>query len=131
MEIVKMQTTRERPIDFRIFKAIDLPPRNVAAGEILISAGSTEAVMYVISSGKFAIKIGEKSIEEVGAGQVVGEMSLIDSSERSADVVALVASVVVPIDEPRFLNIIVKTPHFALLLMRLMVRRIRTMNAKV
>jgi CRP/FNR family cyclic AMP-dependent transcriptional regulator len=130
MEIANMNA-HERPIDFRIFKAIDLPPRQVAAGEVLISAGSTEAVMYVINSGKFAIKIGDAIIEEVGVGQVVGEMSLIDKSARSADVVALEPSVVVPIDEPRFLNIIVKTPHFALLLMRLMARRIRTMNAKL
>ncbi len=126
-----MQAQQERPIDFRIFKAIDLPPRNVAAGEILISAGSTEAVMYVVKSGKFAIKLGDKTAEEVGAGQIVGEMNLIDRSARSADVVALEASIVIPIDEPRFLNLIVKTPHFALSLMRLMARRIRTMNAKL
>ena len=58
-------------------------------------------------------------------------MNLIDRGARSADVVALEASVVIPIDEPRFLNLIVKTPHFALSLMRLMARRIRTMNAKL
>jgi CRP/FNR family cyclic AMP-dependent transcriptional regulator len=131
METKNMPAHHERPIDFRIFKAIDLPPRAVAAGELLIAAGSTDAMMYVVSSGKLAIKVGTKTVEEVVPGQVVGEMSLIDRSERSADVVALEASVVVPIDEPRFLNIIVKTPHFALLLMRLMARRIRTMNAQI
>ena len=126
-----MPSTLDRPIDFRIFKGIDLPSLNVNPGEFLIKVGSTEAMMYVVKSGRLAIKIDGKTIEEVGPGQVVGEMSLIDHGPRSAEVIALQQSEVVPIDEPRFLTLIVKTPHFALLLMRLMARRIRSMNEKI
>lgn len=121
----------ERVLDFRIFKKIDLPPMTVKKDAVLIAAGSTEAMMYVVESGRLAVKIAGKVIEEVGPGQVVGEMSLIDHGARSAEVTALELTQVIPIDEARFLNLVVKVPHFALLLMRQMARRIRKMNAQL
>jgi NTE family protein len=121
----------ERVLDFRIFKKIDLPPMTVRKGGVLIAPGSTEAVMYVVESGKLAVKVAGKIVEEVGPGQIVGEMSLIDHAARSAEVSALETTQVIPIDEARFLSLVVKVPHFPLLLMRQMARRIRKMNAQV
>ena len=126
-----MSTQTERVIDFRIFKNIVLQQQNVPAGEVLIAIGSMETKMYIVKSGLLAVKVADKIVEQVGPGQVVGEMSLIDNGPRSAEVFALQNSVVIPIDEPRFLNLVVKVPHFALLLMRLMARRLRSMNTKL
>ena len=121
----------ERAIDFRIFKNVDFPLKTFAEGDVLIAPHSNDAVMYMVKAGLLAVKVGDTVVEKVGPGEMVGELSLIDHGARSAEVYALQDSVVLAIDEAGFLKLIVKVPHFALVLMRQMAKRIRAMNAKV
>ena len=53
---------------------------------------------------------------------------MVDGSPRSATVRAIKPSVVIPIDERRFLFMVQQTPFFALRLMRVMTARLRAMN---
>ena len=126
-----MEQPRERPIDFRIFKDLDLPEERHPAGSIILDSGGVGGKMYILKAGRVAVQLNGATIEEIGEGDIFGEMALIDRLPRSAAVVALTPVVTIPIDEKRFLQLIGKVPHFALRVMRTLIRRIRTMNEKL
>lgn len=98
------------------------------AGEIIFADGQAGQVMYGVKEGTVDVVVHGKIIETVGPGGFVGEMALIDQHPRSATVVAKTDCVLVPIDEHRFMYLVQQTPFFALDLMRILVRRLRTMD---
>ena len=59
------------------------------AGSILIKRGQKVDKLYIALDGKFSVFVGEKEdkkIAELGAGEIVGEISFVDSSPPSATV---------------------------------------------
>jgi CRP-like cAMP-binding protein len=105
--------------------ATSIPKR---AGEMLFEAGSRGSEMYVVRSGEVGIRVGDTLVERLGPGGLVGEMALIDNSERSASAVVLQDSEVIPVDQKQFLFMVQATPFFALQVMRIMASRLRAMN---
>ena len=99
------------------------------AGEIVFTAGEAGDAMYVLIEGDVDIRIGNVSIEVAHAGDIVGEMALIDQNPRSAAVVALTPARLARIDRRRFLYLISNTPTFALDVMTVMAGRLRRVNA--
>lgn len=87
--------------------------------------------MYVVLDGEVEVRIGGKSIEVIGPGDIVGEMALIDGKPRSATVVAKSDCRLAPVDEKRFYSMVQQTPAFSLHVMRVVVERLRRMNAKL
>lgn len=121
----------ERPIDFRIFKDVDLPATQFAPGETLLTKGSPGVEMFIIQSGQAAITVDGVTVETIAAGQIAGELALVDSGPRSAEVVAITAVTAIAIDEKKFIQLVGKVPHFALLVMKTMARRVRAMNERL
>jgi CRP-like cAMP-binding protein len=56
-------------------------------------------------------------------------MALIDNSPRSATAVASTDVVLVPVSEKQFLFLVSQTPFFALMVMRVLARRLRAANS--
>jgi len=100
----------------------------LAPGQALFEKGEPGRLMYVVKSGSLHILDGNHVYETVSAGGIIGEMALVDGSPRSATVRAAEPSVVVPIDERRFLFMVQQTPFFALRLLRVLTARLRAMN---
>ncbi|WBX76774.1 cyclic nucleotide-binding domain-containing protein [Tenacibaculum ovolyticum] len=59
-------------------------------GDRLISKGQTIESLYIILSGQLSISDGEseKHITNIGAGEIVGEMSFLESRPPSVSVIA-------------------------------------------
>lgn len=95
------------------------------AGDVVFTEGSSGSFMYVVVEGTIDIYVGEKLIDISGPGDLVGEMSLIDSSTRSASAVARNEARLARVDENEFLAMVVDTPFFALHVMRVLVQRMR------
>ncbi|MFZ9738570.1 MAG: cyclic nucleotide-binding domain-containing protein [Prochlorotrichaceae cyanobacterium] len=72
--------------------------RSITKNNALIYQGSPPEALYIIIEGSFAVRIkrdGETiELAQVGAGNLLGEMSFIDSRNASADVIALEDSLV-------------------------------------
>lgn len=96
-----------------------------SAGETIFSAGDEGHCMYVVQDGIVAISIAGTILQELEAGQVFGEMALVDDSPRSADAIAKTDCRVVPVDEDKFMSHVHRTPFFALQVMRIMADRLR------
>ncbi len=97
-----------------------------SAGETIFAAGDEGHCMYVVQDGIVAISIDGTVLQELEAGQVFGEMALVDDSPRSADAIAKTDCRVVPIDEDKFMSHVHRTPFFALQVMRIMSDRLRS-----
>ncbi|MCA0433389.1 MAG: cyclic nucleotide-binding domain-containing protein [Proteobacteria bacterium] len=124
-------TVKERPIDFRIFKDLDFPQVTIAAGETILAPGEDGAVMCMVRSGEVQVLVDGMPVEDIGPGGIFGEMSLIEGGPRSARVVAKTVVELVPLDERQFITLVARVPHFSLLVMRAMARRIRRMNQRL
>lgn len=125
-----MDIVQRRQVDFKLFDRPDVPTRFYRAGEAVLTEGEPAKEMFVVRHGKVAIKVRGEVVEEVGAGGMFGEMALIDHSPRSATVVAVTDSELVPINERLFVILVQDTPFFALDVMRVLVERIRLMNRR-
>ena len=103
--------------------------RTVAAGEVLFSEGEAGDLMFAVVEGALHLSVNGRVVDEVGPGQIVGEMALIDQSPRSATAIAAVESKVAPVDRKRFVFLVQEHPTFALLVMELMAERLRRANS--
>ncbi len=79
---------KERVLDFRIFKDLDVPEMSISAGQLVLAEGSTGSAMYIIRSGSVSVRLNGVTIEEIGEGGIFGEMAIIDQSTRSAEILA-------------------------------------------
>ena len=89
--------------------------QRVSAGTTLIHEAHDINAVYIILDGTFAVRTSAVAGEDIAilkAGEIVGEMSFVDSRPPSADVVALEDSMVLSI--PRnLLESRLKDPGFA------------------
>ncbi len=94
-------------------------------GDVVFEEGSTGSFMYVVVEGTIDIYVGGKLLDVSGPGDLLGEMALIDSNERSATAVARTEARLARVDEAQFLKMVVDTPFFSLHVMRVLVQRMR------
>jgi CRP-like cAMP-binding protein len=113
----------------RLFKNAD-NVHQFQAGDIIFEEGSPGEIMYVVLDGELEVRVGGECVEQLGPGEIIGEMALIDAKERSATAVAKSDCRLAPVDEKRFLFMVQQTPFFSLDVMRVLVKRLRHMNAK-
>jgi CRP-like cAMP-binding protein len=104
-----------------------MPPRQLAPGETLIGEGDEVVNLYELRSGTVDIVRGGATVATVGEpGALFGEMSLLLDRPASASVRARTEAVVVEIDDAR--RRLASDPDFAVLLARLLARRVDTMT---
>jgi CRP-like cAMP-binding protein len=115
-------------IDFRILDRPDIPLRKYTSGDTIIRKGGVAREMFLLRKGRVDILVNDRTVEEVGAGSIFGEMSLIDHAPRAAEAVARTDCEVVPIDEKLFVSLVQDAPYFALDVMRVLARRIRALD---
>ena len=115
-------------IDFGLLTGNGIATRSAKAGEIIFKEGDEADQLFAIKSGEIAIQLGNRTLAELSANSIFGEMALIDDSPRSATAVAKTDVELVPISEKQFLFLVSQTPFFALKVMRVLARRLRATN---
>lgn len=63
-------------------------PLSVPEGFVLTTEGTAGRECFVIADGTAVVTIGGRKVGEVGPGECVGEMALLDGGPRSATVTA-------------------------------------------
>jgi CRP/FNR family transcriptional regulator, cyclic AMP receptor protein len=100
-------------------------------GQTIFKEGDPGKVMYAIIEGEVEVLVNGKAVDTVKAGNILGEMALIDTSPRSATAVSKTDCKVVPVSRRHFTFLIQHTPDFALEVMRVMAERLRHMNIQL
>lgn len=93
--------------------------------EVLCSEGEPGKKMWVVQSGKLLIYKSKKTIDFLGAGDFVGEMSLIDHKPRAASVRGIGNSVLLEINDEVFNKYIISEPKAVRYLITMIVSRAR------
>jgi CRP/FNR family transcriptional regulator, cyclic AMP receptor protein len=102
------------------------------AGDTIISEGDEGDTAYFIVSGSVEVVIGRgdeaKCVGALSAGEVFGEMSLIEPGPRSATVRAIADVRCLATSYEEFIESIESHPERAVAFMKTLVRRLRQMN---
>jgi CRP-like cAMP-binding protein len=101
---------------------------SLVAGEVLFKEGDPADAMYGVLEGCIALEHKGATLENVEAGGFLGELALIDASERSASASAVVDSRLARVDRRQFEFLVTEHPTFALRVMEVMAARLRRAN---
>jgi CRP/FNR family cyclic AMP-dependent transcriptional regulator len=108
--------------------------RRVVRNDVVMRRGDPNGGMVVIMSGRVRISVvsedgKEATLSVLGAGEVLGEMSLLDGEPCSADVTAQEDCVLLVIDRGQFLGLLRANSGLCLHLMTLLSKRLRRSNS--
>ena len=95
------------------------------AGAVIIEEGAEGGHMYVVLKGEVAISLRDREIATATAGEIVGEMALINAEIRSATVTAATDCVLAVIDETSFRSMLKHVPDFNLHVMNVLADRLK------
>jgi signal transduction histidine kinase len=101
------------------------------ASHFLCREGAYEETFYIIANGAATIskhiseQEGERILRQVGRGDLVGEMALIQNAPRSATVRTLTECRVLEMDKPHFETMLSRSPRMALEIIRTTLDRLR------
>jgi CRP-like cAMP-binding protein len=102
------------------------------AGHTILHEGEEGHTAFFIVNGGVEVIVGDgpraKVVGALGAGEVFGEMCLIEPGPRSATVKAVAATECVSVSFSEFLSLIETEPERAVDFMKTLVRRLRQMN---
>jgi CRP/FNR family cyclic AMP-dependent transcriptional regulator len=130
LQICEMGRTMSTMKDasFSLLTGNNIDVLSLKAGSIIFRAGDEARELFVIKSGLVRIQIGNRTITELSADSIFGEMALIDNEPRSATAIAQTDVELVPVSEKQFLFLVSQTPYFALKVMRVLAQRLRATN---
>jgi CRP/FNR family transcriptional regulator, cyclic AMP receptor protein len=99
-----------------------------AAGTVIFKQGQSGDKMYVIIEGEVRVEANGKELETLKAGDIVGEMSLLDGSPRSATATAATVSKLVPLTQHNLRFLLSQNMFFTEQMLTLLSERVRHMN---
>jgi CRP/FNR family cyclic AMP-dependent transcriptional regulator len=113
---------------FSVLTGNNMEARASKAGSAIFREGDEAHELFVIKSGQVRIQMGNRTLNELAADSIFGEMALIDGEPRSATAIAMTDVELVPVSEKQFLFLVSQTPYFALKVMRVLAQRLRATN---
>jgi len=87
-------------------------PRVVPADTEIIRDGVQMQSLFVVADGELSVRKGDHEIAQLGAGEIVGEMSLLDSRPPSATVVASQTSTLFVVSHASLRSKLATDPQF-------------------
>lgn len=110
--------------------------KHYPSGTNVISVETPGDIIFIILSGTVKIKVDQADGTEViiallGAGEIVGELSVIDSSGRSADVLTQEESTLLWLDRGSFERLLETNPQVTRNLLKILSRRVRLSTEQI
>ena len=113
-----------------------LEEKHYFAGQLILTAGDPGDAMYIVQSGKVELFLQDKGDERVSlafveAGDLFGELSLLDKQPRSASAIAVENTHLLIVDREDVQLLVTAHPHAALDMMAMLGKRTREANTLV
>jgi CRP-like cAMP-binding protein len=119
----------------KVLKSMERYARRLEPGDHLFEEGDPGDSMYVVQSGKVRIfrKVGpiEVNIATLGAGEMLGEMAVLEGLPRTACAVAAEPTVVVELDRKVFEDMVKENGLIALRILRKLSARLREADRQI
>src|SRR5262249_4963325 len=108
-------------------------PRRYQARETVVQQGDESGDLYAVLDGRLKVSTANTEGDEMvlsilGAGDVFGEIALLDRQPRSATVSALDTCELLVIERGAFQSLLMRLPALSLSLMRVMAKRLRELS---
>ena len=134
--IKKLSLFKDAPDDILVKIAEQTTMLDLEKNDVIVREGDPSYSLFVIRRGWIKIVTGgvhgeEVVLNQVGPGQIVGEMALIDQQPRSSTMIALSPVKLMEIKYEGILAVIDEYPRLALSFLRDMTTRLRFANAYI
>lgn len=96
----------------------------VKEGSVLVKQGEYGQEAMIIESGTAAVRRNQRKIDSMGPGDFFGEMSLVASLPRNADVVATSDMTLLVMDAREFSTLLDNYPKVAVKILKTVVERL-------
>ena len=105
----------------------------IPAGQYLVKKDLNNTALYLLLEGEVEIYLNEtdKPLKIIGAGDIIGEISLIDQNVATASAISLCECKVVVISEEAMWKFVEQSHLFAINLLRLITSRFRGVHSQV
>jgi CRP-like cAMP-binding protein len=129
-QLKKVNWFIELPDDLFAALAQKVHKRILGKDEILFNKGDEGDSLFVINSGRVKVfthdqQGNEVVLNQVGPGEIIGEMALLDDEPRSAGIVALEKTSIMELKREDFFGILKSFPELGLFVIRNLISRLR------
>ena len=105
-------------------------------GHVIIQQGEVGDNIYAVQEGELEVVKerkggGELRVAVLQAGDIFGEMAILQKEERSATVRTLTEARLLTVDKKTFLSRVHEDPSLAFNIVRMMAKRIRALNMQL
>jgi CRP/FNR family cyclic AMP-dependent transcriptional regulator len=101
---------------------------NLEEGRAFVQEGSVGHEFFVILDGRAEVTREGKPVAELGAGDFVGELSLLDPGPRDATVIAVTPMTVMVLTPAEFETVLTEAPGMTRKLLAAMAYRLRDLD---
>lgn len=102
----------------------------VPAGHVLTEQGRMASEAYLVVDGTADVFVGERAVAEIGPGESIGEMAVVDNWPRSAYVVARGPMKLYKVPAETFLKLLDEVPTVARSLIQSLSARLRRLDVR-
>lgn len=113
------------PANYLISLAEIVYTESYLAGDIIFNQGDAGDSLYLINKGKVSIKRDDHEVTQLGPGECIGELAILDRLPRSATVIALEDIELLRIFAHDFDNVLITYPEVGQSLLQILARRLR------
>ena len=107
-----------------------LEEESFEAGAAVIKQGAVEEWLYIVAEGRLRIHVGDRTLGEAAAGDVVGEFAVLAETPRSAAVTAIEPSLLLRLRRGPFEELLDDRPEIARGVIATLVRLLQATNAQ-
>lgn len=130
VQLKKVSWFDELPDGMLAMLAGKVSKRKLSKDEILFYKGDVGDSLFIILTGRVKVVTqdgdgNEIALNNVGAGEIIGEMALLDHEPRSAGVVALEETSTLELGREEFMEVLKGHPDLALSVIRNLSKRLR------
>ena len=106
-------------------------PRHFAAGDVIMRQGDASDALHVVTRGRVRVEREQPAktpllLAELGPGDVIGEMGLLDGGPRSATVTAVEDTDTLELHATVMAVVVMQFPQISAALLRTLSRRLRS-----
>jgi CRP-like cAMP-binding protein len=129
-QLKKINWFIELPAEFFTELAQKVHKRVLSKGELLFNKGDEGDSLFIINAGQAKVFTYDENgneviLNQVGAGEIFGEMALLDFEPRSAGILTLTETSIMELKRKDFLEILEGYPALALSIIRNLIARLR------
>jgi CRP-like cAMP-binding protein len=105
--------------------ALLLQEVDLAGGETLFRQGDPGHSLYIVAEGQLRIHSAQRTLAYANAGEVIGEMALLEGDPRSASVTAIRPTLLLRLDQQPFFELLAAQPDLGHGMIKMLSHRLR------